>query len=144
MTDYEDLIQRLLSWTETGIKDAAVRAEAVNAIRELVVERDDAEEAVSAATDLKQKWRERATKAEAERDMALSAADQLCVKRDEWRERVEKAEADLAAARAALRYFADSLSEFHGEEHHEDGCPDCEAMIEHAAALAAARAEGGE
>ena len=57
---------------------------------------------------------------------------------------VARLERDLAAARAALRYFADSLSEFHGEEHHEDGCPDCLAMIEHALAIAAARAEGGE
>lgn len=56
-------------------------------------------------------------------------------------ERAEKAEAAYCAARDALRYFSDSLSEFHGGEHHDEECPDCRAMIAHAPAIAAARRE---
>ena len=73
----------------------------------------------------------------AEREVAQKAQSEL--------ERVRKAANAAADANAALRYFADSLSEFHGEEHHEDGCPDCAAMIDHGPAIAAARAaQGGE
>jgi hypothetical protein len=49
-----------------------------------------------------------------------------------------------ADAQSALRHFADSLADMHGGDHHDDGCPDCAAMIEHAPAIAAARVEGGE
>ena len=76
MTDYDDLIKRLLSWTETSIKDAAVRAEAVNAIRELVAERDEAER----------------------------LAFDIDGSRRLLEGRLALAEADLAAARKALRY----------------------------------------
>lgn len=113
MTDHADLIRRLLHWKETSIADAAVRCEAVNAIRELVADYKGQGEALI-----------REVNAKLEAQM-----------------RAEKAESDLAAARAALLYFANSLSEFHGDEHHDDGCPDCLAMVEHAPAIAAARDE---
>jgi hypothetical protein len=79
-----------------------------------------------------------------ERDRYKANQQQWVAAFQESRDRAEKAEADLAAARAALRHFADSLADMHGGDHHDDGCPDCAAMIEHAPAIAAARAEGGE
>ena len=78
MTDYDDLIQRLLSWTETGIKDAAVRAEAAVAIKELVAERDEAER----------------------------LAFDIDGSRRLLEGRLARAEADLAAARKALEALA--------------------------------------
>ena len=75
----------------------------------------------------------RAEKAEAD----LADQVELTQENYAWAKKLETA---LAAARAALRHFADSLSEFHGDEHHEDGCPDCRAMLDHATAIAAARA----
>ena len=79
-----------------------------------------------------------------ERDKLVSVICEHVAKRKEYFDRAEKALADLASARSALRHFADSLADMHGGDHHDDGCPDCAAMIEHAPAIAAARAEGGE
>ena len=139
MTDYNDLIQRLLSWTETSIKNAAVRAEAVNAIRELVVERDDAEEAVSAATDLKQKWRDRAEKAEEENNRLNRQIDSRTMAMKDQMVRAERAEADLAVARKALEALACL-----GNGGHPGNSVGNVTAQRALAAIAAARAEGGK
>ena len=89
MTDYDDLIQRLLSWTETGIKDAVVRAEAATALRELVAERD---------------------RLLLEADPELPTIAYLVGAHD-WKVRAEKAEADLAAVEAEAAFAADDEAE---------------------------------
>jgi hypothetical protein len=116
MTDYDDLIRFLTERDQCCANTDNIYRAAMTAIEELVAERDMARADVSSLTTIAQSRLDRA----------------------------EKAEAALASARSALRHFADSLADMHGGDHHDDGCPDCAAMIEHAPAIAAARAEGGE
>ena len=86
MTDYNDLIQRLISEandTKCMLGHASsLHTAAADAIEKLVAERDNLNEAFDAQTRL---WQEQ---------------------QDIDRERAEKAEADLAAARKALRDYS--------------------------------------
>ena len=113
MTDHTKLIERLRSHTEpsngadsfygTRTVPLPTILESANALAALVAERD--------------KWRN-----------AALTNDTMSARQ---KDRAEKAEAELAAARAALRYFDDFIKDIPpGHEHY--------------AAIAAARAEGGE
>lgn len=143
MSDHAELVARLRDYERRHNEQD--RRQAATAIEALVKEVDDLHEGLTAAYLLGAKdYKVRAEKAEADyRGQGDVLVKEVNAKLDAQL-RAEKAEVDLAAARAALMYFADSLSEFHGGEHHDDECPDCRAMIEHAPAIAAARVEGGE
>ena len=140
MTDYADLVKRLLAYfTDTGI---LVGLEAADAIEALVKERGANRSAANKSYkqglgDGRDEMRERAEKAEAA-NLALDRRFHHLAGGPEALDcgkSMVEVMAELAAARAALLAVID-----------EDGCTcaRCLSESEHAPAIAAARADGGE